>query len=131
MRAGAMSPGCGRSSSRTAPNLATRWSGQRCGTLVEPTIGDTIKGTSEGCRSVLTIPVAAADPAAGQVPKCPTNALVVGGSEKVLRETVHLVRQNGRAAGATNDFNNVLALFDGAALDIVVFGGMVPPATKE
>jgi hypothetical protein len=58
------------------------------------------------------------------------SVLVIGRSERVLRETVDLVCRNGRTAGATNDFENVLALFDVAALDIVVFGGMVPPATK-
>jgi hypothetical protein len=59
------------------------------------------------------------------------SVLVIGRSERVLRKTVDLVRRNGRTAGATNDFENVLALFDAAALDIVVFGGMVPPTTKE
>ena len=57
--------------------------------------------------------------------------LVIGRSEKVLSEAVDLVRLNGRAAGATNDFDNALTLFDAASLDIVVFGGMVPPDTKE
>jgi len=72
---------------------------------------------------VLTIPL--------QVGRSATTVLVIGRSEKVLRETVDLLRRDGRAAGATNDFDHVLALFDAASLDIVVFGGMVPPATKE
>jgi hypothetical protein len=59
------------------------------------------------------------------------SVLVIGRSEKVLRETVDLLREDGRVAGATNDFDNVLALFDVTSLDLVVFGGMVPPATKE
>jgi len=59
------------------------------------------------------------------------SVLVIGRSERTLRETVDLVCRNGRTAGATNDFDNVLALFDVASLDIVVFGGMVPPETKE
>jgi hypothetical protein len=57
--------------------------------------------------------------------------LVVGRSEKVLRETVDLLRQTGRAAGATNDFDDALAAFDVPSVDLVVFGGMVPPETKE
>jgi hypothetical protein len=57
--------------------------------------------------------------------------LVVGRSENVLAETVELLLADGQSAGATNDFDNVLALFDATELDTVVFGGMVPPDTKE
>ena len=59
------------------------------------------------------------------------SVLVIGRSEKVLQETVELLRRTGHTAGATNDFEHVLALFDVASLAIVVFGGMVPPAIKE
>jgi hypothetical protein len=59
------------------------------------------------------------------------SALVISRSEKVLKETVDLLRQNGRVAGATNDFENVARVFDAAWLDMVVFGGMVPPDVKE
>src|SRR6266702_2992998 len=37
----------------------------------------------------------------------------------------------GYAAGATNEFDRTLDLFDAGQLDLVVFGGMVPPDTKE
>jgi hypothetical protein len=79
---------------------------------------------------VLTIDMQGTDsstPAA----KTQESVLVIGRSEKVIREAVDLLRQSGRVAGATNDFDNVPDLFDPAALDIVVFGGMVPPARKE
>jgi hypothetical protein len=44
---------------------------------------------------------------------------------------VQTLRLKGQAAGTSNDFANVMDLFDMAAVDIVVFGGMVPPDTKE
>ena len=64
-------------------------------------------------------------------PSISSAVLVIGRSENVLTETVELLLADGQSAGATNDFNNVLALFDATALDTVVFGGMVPPDTKE
>ena len=72
-----------------------------------------------------------ADQSGSQPSASAASVLVIGRSEKVLSEAVDLIRDNGRAAGATNDFDNVLTQFDTAALDIVVFGGMVPPETKE
>jgi len=57
--------------------------------------------------------------------------LVIGRSENVLTETVELLLADGRSAGATNDFNNVMELFDATTVDTVVFGGMMPPDTKE
>ena len=57
--------------------------------------------------------------------------LIVGRSENVLSEAVEILRSAGHAAGATNQFADVMDLFDLAAVDIVVFGGMVPPDTKE
>jgi hypothetical protein len=60
-----------------------------------------------------------------------SRVLVIGRSELVLSETVRILRRKGRAAGASNDFDRVLTLFDMAAVDVVVFGGMVPPGTKE
>lgn len=79
---------------------------------------------------MLTIAMQGPDPSA---PVGPTteSVLVIGRSEKVIRDAVDLLRRSGRAAGATNDFDNVPALFDAGALDVVVFGGMVPPARKE
>jgi hypothetical protein len=75
---------------------------------------------------MLTIPMA---PSAANTPATEP-VLVIGRSEKTLRETVELLRRNGRTAGATNDFGNVLALFDASSLAVVVFGGMVPPIRK-
>ncbi len=80
---------------------------------------------------MLTIPIQPANPSGSQGSTSTASVLVIGRSEKVLQETVDLLQNNGRAAGATNDFDNVLTLFDIASLDIVVFGGMVPPETKE
>ena len=71
------------------------------------------------------------NPSGSQISASTASALVIGRSEKVLKETVDLLRNNGRAAGATNDFDNVLTQFDIASLNIVVFGGMVPPETKQ
>jgi hypothetical protein len=48
-----------------------------------------------------------------------------------LSETVQILRLTGHAAGASNDFADVMDLFDMTAVDVVVFGGMVPPDTKE
>jgi hypothetical protein len=80
---------------------------------------------------MLTIPMQPANPSGSQKSTSTAAVLVIGRSEKVLNETVDLLRNNGRAAGATNEFDNVLTQFDIASLDIVVFGGMVPPETKE
>jgi hypothetical protein len=57
--------------------------------------------------------------------------LIVGRSENVLSEAVEILRLAGHAAGASNQFADVMDLFDMTAVDIVVFGGMVPPGTKE
>ncbi|MDQ2873446.1 MAG: hypothetical protein M3Y33_00865 [Actinomycetota bacterium] len=56
---------------------------------------------------------------------------MIGRSENVLTGTVDILLADGQTAGATNDFDNVLALFDATSLNLVVFGGMVPPDTKE
>ena len=77
---------------------------------------------------MLTIPMRSADSAEASNP---TRALVVGRSEKVLAETVEVLHWRGHMAGATNDFDDVLTLFDPTALDLVIFGGMVTPRKKE
>jgi hypothetical protein len=59
------------------------------------------------------------------------HVLVVGRSPSVLEEAVDLLRERGLRADATNAFDRVLQDYDGADLDVVVFGGLVPPATKE
>lgn len=80
---------------------------------------------------MLTIPLQPADWAGPLSAATPESVLVIGRSEKVLRETVDLLRADGHLAAATNDFDGVLALFDAMQLTIVVFGGMVAPDTKE
>jgi len=75
---------------------------------------------------MLTLPVeagGAADP--------PARILVIGRSETVLSEVVTILREKGYAAGATSEFGRALDLFDAGQLDLIVFGGMVPPDTKE
>jgi hypothetical protein len=76
---------------------------------------------------MLTLPVEAGRAAANP----PARILVIGRSETVLTEAVRILREKGHAAGATNDFGGTLSLFDARQLDLVVFGGMVPPDTKE
>ncbi len=75
---------------------------------------------------MLTLPVEA-DSAANR----PVRILVIGRSETVLSEAVTILREKGYAAGATNEFDRTLDLFDAGQLDLVVLGGMVPPDTKE
>jgi len=75
---------------------------------------------------MLTLPIEAAPQARPE-----SRVLVIGRSENVLSEAVRILRGQGQAAGASNDFAGVMNLFDMTAVDIVVFGGMVPPATKE
>ena len=75
---------------------------------------------------MLTLPIEAAPEARSE-----SRVLIIGRSENVLSETVQILRRIGHAAGASNDFTDVMDLFDMAAVDIVVFGGMVPPDTKE
>jgi len=76
---------------------------------------------------VLTLPVEAGPAAANR----PAQILVIGRSETVLSEVVTILRAEGYAAGATNEFDRTLDLFDAGQLDLVVFGGMVPPDTKQ
>jgi hypothetical protein len=75
---------------------------------------------------MLTLPVEAAPEARPQ-----SRVLIIGRSENVLSETVQILRGQGHAAGASNDFADVMNLFDMNTVDVVVFGGMVPPDTKE
>jgi hypothetical protein len=75
---------------------------------------------------MLTLPIEAA----AEV-RPASRVLIIGRSENVLSEAVQILRGEGHAAGASNDFANVMDLFDMTAADVVVFGGMVPPDTKE
>jgi hypothetical protein len=75
---------------------------------------------------MLTLPVQAGHAVANP----PARILAIGRSESVLSELVTILREKGHAAGATNEFDRTLDLFDAGQLDLVVFGGMVPPDTK-
>ncbi|SEG95124.1 hypothetical protein SAMN05216223_13223 [Actinacidiphila yanglinensis] len=61
----------------------------------------------------------------------PDRVLVVGRSPSVLLAAVDLLRARGCTADATNQFDRVLDDYDVAALDVLVFGGMVPAGTKQ
>ena len=57
--------------------------------------------------------------------------LVIGRSPNVILDAAHILRRKGFHVDATNQFNQVLTDYDTAKLDVVVFGGMVPPTTKQ
>lgn len=57
--------------------------------------------------------------------------LIIGKSQLVLDETLVILRGQGYAAQATNQFDSVLADYDVKGVDLVVFGGQVPPDTRE
>jgi len=76
---------------------------------------------------MLTLPVEADSAAANH----PARILVIGRSETVLSEVTRILREEGYAAGATNEFDRVLDLFDAGRPGLVVFGGIVPPDSKE
>jgi hypothetical protein len=76
---------------------------------------------------MLSLPVEAGSPAVNP----PARILTIGRSETVLRELVTILREKGYAAGASNEFGRTLEAFDARQLDLVVFGGMVPPGTRE
>jgi len=68
---------------------------------------------------------------ARRTPDAPPHVLVVGRSPSVLEAAVGLLEEQGLRTDATNAFDTVLDDYDGADLDLVVFGGAVPPATKD
>jgi hypothetical protein len=55
------------------------------------------------------------------------SVLIIGRSQAVLNDTVAGLRQLSYKAEATNDFADVTGRFDVRAVDLVVFGGQVPP----
>ncbi|WP_028048889.1 hypothetical protein [Cellulomonas sp. URHD0024] len=67
------------------------------------------------------------DPTTGRTER----VLVIGRSPGVILDAVDILRRTGFRADATNQFDDVLADYDPADLDVVVFGGMVPPGTKQ
>lgn len=61
----------------------------------------------------------------------PERILVIGRSPGVIVDAAGMLRAKGFHADATNQFDEVLTAYDTTGLDVVVFGGMVPPSTKE
>jgi hypothetical protein len=56
--------------------------------------------------------------------------LLIGKSQLVLDESVSGLRDLGYRAEATNDFTEITGRFDVNEIDLVVFGGQVPPDRK-
>jgi hypothetical protein len=61
----------------------------------------------------------------------PERVLVIGRSPTVILDAADILRSKGFHADATNRFDEVLAEYDAATINVVVFGGMVPPGTKQ
>ena len=57
--------------------------------------------------------------------------LVIGRSPSVILEAADILRSKGFHADATNQFDEVLTEYDTTNLDVVVFGGMVPPNARQ
>lgn len=57
--------------------------------------------------------------------------LIAGRSPSVLTAAAQLLRDKGYHADVTNQFDQILNDYDVANLDVLVFGGMVPPDTKQ
>jgi len=58
------------------------------------------------------------------------SVLLIGKSQLVLDDALAGLRDLGYNAEATNDFADVTARFDAREVDLVVFGGQVPPDLK-
>jgi hypothetical protein len=56
--------------------------------------------------------------------------LVIGRSRAVLGATVELLSARGYAAQATDEFEAITDQADPGRLDLVIFGGQIPPAKK-
>jgi hypothetical protein len=56
--------------------------------------------------------------------------LLIGKSQLVLDHAVAGLRDLGYEAEATNDFTDITGRFDAKKIDLVVFGGQVPPDRK-
>jgi len=61
----------------------------------------------------------------------PERILVIGRSPGVILDAAGILRAKGFHADATNQFDDVLTEYDTTNIDVVVFGGMVPPDTKQ
>ena len=58
------------------------------------------------------------------------SVLLMGKSQLVLDQAVAGLRDLGYQAEATNDFADIAGPFDARKLDLIVFGGQVPPDRK-
>ena len=58
------------------------------------------------------------------------SVLLIGKSQLVLDDAVAGLHDLGYKAEATNDFTDVTSRFDARKIDLVVFGGQVPPDRK-
>ena len=58
------------------------------------------------------------------------SVLLIGKSQLVLDDAVAGLRALGHKADATNDFTAVTGRFDARTIDLIVFGGQVPPDRK-
>jgi hypothetical protein len=58
------------------------------------------------------------------------SVLLIGKSQLVLDHAVAGLRDLGYNAEATNDFTDVTGRFDARKIDLVIFGGQVPPDRK-
>src|SRR6266536_4635800 len=67
------------------------------------------------------------DPASSR----PERILVIGRRAGVVLDAAGILRSKGCRADATNQFVEVLTQYDTANIDVVVFGGMVPPHAKQ
>lgn len=56
--------------------------------------------------------------------------LVLGGSQRVLDDTVVSLRNVGHTAQTTNDFSDITGRFDVTEFDLVSLGGQIPPDRK-
>ena len=58
------------------------------------------------------------------------SVLLIGKSQLVLDDALAGLRNLGHTAEATNDFSDVTGRFDVRTIDLIVFGGQVPPDRK-
>ena len=58
------------------------------------------------------------------------SVLLIGKSQRVLDDAVAGLLDLGYEAHGTNDFSDIAGRFDVARIDLVVFGGQVPPERK-
>jgi hypothetical protein len=58
------------------------------------------------------------------------SVLLIGKSQLVLDHAVAGLRDLGYEAEGTNDFSDIIGRFDAKKIDLVVFGGQVPPDRK-